>query len=46
VIQEIVNRAGWSEGHALALIITGQGKRVADSFEGGFGPILHVEFAS
>jgi K319-like protein len=46
VIQTIVNRAGWSEGHALALIITGQGKRVADSFEGGFAPILHVEFAA
>ena len=34
VIQEIVNRPGWSSGNALAIIITGTGKRVAESFNG------------
>jgi hypothetical protein len=34
VIQEIVDRTGWSSGNALVIIITGSGKRVADSFDG------------
>lgn len=44
VIQEIVDRPGWISGNALVLIITGTGKRTADSFEGGWGPVLHVEY--
>lgn len=44
VIQEIVSRPGWTSGKALALIITGTGKRTADSYNGGWGPILHVEY--
>ncbi len=44
VIQEIVDRPGWAPGQALALIITGAGRRTADSFDGGFGPILHIEY--
>ena len=43
VIQEIVNRKGWSPGNALVLIITGSGRRVAESFEGGFPAVLHIE---
>lgn len=34
VIQEIVNNGGWSPGNALALIVEGTGKRVADSYDG------------
>jgi hypothetical protein len=34
VIQEIVSRPGWTSGNALALVITGAGLRVAESFEG------------
>lgn len=34
VIQEVVARAGWKSGNALAVIITGSGKRVAESYEG------------
>ncbi len=32
VIQEIIDNPGWSKGNALALIFTGTGKRVAESF--------------
>ena len=52
VIQEIINRAGWKEGNALSLIITGTGEREAESFEGasdhgnaGLAPTLHIEYA-
>jgi hypothetical protein len=44
VLQEIVDRPGWESGNALALVVSGSGSRVADSFEGGFPPQLHVEF--
>ncbi|MDN3511458.1 MAG: hypothetical protein NG784_09135 [Candidatus Jettenia sp.] len=46
VIQEIVSRAGWSSGNSLVIIITGTGRRVAESFEGnGDGaPLLHVVY--
>ena len=38
--------SGWSSGNAMVFIITGTGKRTADSFEGGFAPRLVVEFTS
>ena len=44
VLQEVVNRPGWTSGNALAILITGSGRRTAESFEGGFPPRLHVEF--
>ena len=34
LVQEVVNRADWSSGHALAFVITGEGKRVAKAFDG------------
>lgn len=45
IIQAIVNRPGWSSGNALALIISGEGERDAESFDGdqGGAPVLHVE---
>ncbi|MFZ2403728.1 MAG: putative Ig domain-containing protein [Methylobacter sp.] len=50
VIQEIVNRSGWTSGNSLAVIITGDGngKRVAEAFEGApsAAPLLHVEYAT
>ena len=47
VIQEIVDRAGWSSGNSLAIIITGTGRRVAESYNGdqGGAPLLHVEYS-
>jgi hypothetical protein len=46
VIQAIVTRPGWASGNALALILTGTGSRVADSYEGSStgAPLLHVEY--
>ncbi len=45
VIQEIVNRPGWTPGNAVALIVTGSGKRVAESYDGTAAPLLHVEYS-
>ena len=46
LIQAVVNRAGWSQGNALALQVRGTGRRTADAFESGanFAPLLHVEW--
>ncbi len=46
VIQEIVNRPGWSSGNSLAIIVTGTGSRTAESFDGAASaaPLLHVEY--
>jgi hypothetical protein len=46
VIQEIVRRPGWSAGHALAVIVTGAGKRVAKSYDGlpAGAALLHVDY--
>src|SRR5439155_7997007 len=48
VIQEIVGRAGWRSGNALALFVTGSGHRTAVSYDGapGSAALLHVELAS
>ena len=46
MIQEIVNRPGWLEGNALAILITGSGRRTAEAFDGAAGgaPLLHVRY--
>jgi hypothetical protein len=46
VLQEVVDRPGWASGNALALVISGSGSRVAESFDGGFASILHVEYTA
>jgi len=48
LIQEVVNRAGWNPGNSLAIIVTGSGKRVVDSYEGWpvIAPLLHVDIGS
>jgi hypothetical protein len=48
LIQEVVSRAGWSYGNALALLVTGSGARTAEAFDGSSGgaPLLHVVFDS
>lgn len=47
IVQEIVNRDGWSEGNALAFIVTGEGERSAWSVDGkpGDAPMFYVEYA-
>lgn len=48
IVQEIVARPNWQSGNALALIVRGSGKRVADAYDEGSGgaPLLHVEFSA
>jgi hypothetical protein len=47
IIQEIVNRPGWTSTNSLALIISGSGTRTAESFNGvpTAAPSLHIEYA-
>jgi prepilin-type N-terminal cleavage/methylation domain-containing protein len=46
VIQEIVNRTGWVSGNALVVIVTGSGRRTADSHNSDppNAPLLHVVY--
>ncbi len=46
VLQEIVDRPGWSQNNALSLIVTGTGTRTASAYERGVAkaPVLHVEY--
>jgi hypothetical protein len=48
ILQQIVDRPGWASGHALVVVVTGTGKRVAESYDGASraAPLLHVEFTS
>jgi uncharacterized repeat protein (TIGR01451 family) len=48
VVQEIVNRSGWSSGNSLVVIISGTGHRTAESYNGvpAAAPLLHVEFTT
>jgi hypothetical protein len=48
IVQEIVNRGGWSSGNDMAFIIEGSGKRVTKSYDGArhVAPLLHVEWGS
>jgi hypothetical protein len=48
IIQELVNQEGWSSGQAVVLLISGTGKRVAESYEGSApqAPLLHVEYTA
>ena len=46
IIQEVVNRNGWKNGNALAIIISGSGKSRAYSFDGtGTAPKIIVKYA-
>jgi hypothetical protein len=46
IVQEIVDRGGWSPGNALVLVISGTGLRRAYAFDGGAAaaPTLHIEY--
>lgn len=48
LIQEVVNREGWKSGNSLAIFISGNGQRTAESFDGrpAAAPLLHVEYTS
>ena len=48
VIQQILNRPGWTSGNALTLIISGTGHRTATAYNAtptGIGaPLLHIDY--
>jgi hypothetical protein len=46
IVQEIISGSGWESGNAMAFIITGSGKRVAESYNGDKtgAPQLYVEY--
>jgi hypothetical protein len=46
VVQEIIDRPGWERGNALALVLTGTGRRVAEAFDGAAqdGPRLELMY--
>ena len=46
-IGEVIARTGWASGNALAILVTGTGKRTAGAFEGGAAraPLLHIEYS-
>jgi hypothetical protein len=48
VVQEIVNRTGWTSGNALAIIINGTGRRTAWAYDGkaASAPLLHIEYTT
>ena len=48
IVQEVVDQPGWASGNSLVVIITGTGKRVAESFNGDSAgaALLHVEFTT
>lgn len=45
-LQQVVDRPGWASGNAVAFVVTGTGRRVAEAFEGSpsAAPLLHVEY--
>ena len=46
IVQEIVSQSGWNSGNALAFILTGSGKRVAEAYDGdqAGAPLLYLEY--
>jgi len=47
LVQEVVSRPGWAAGNAMTFIVSGSGRRVAESWNGNAAaaPLLHVEFS-
>lgn len=48
LVQDVVSRPGWANGHALVFLISGSGHRTADSFDknGGSPARLSITFSS
>ena len=44
IVQEIIGLQNWAPGNAMALVVTGSGKRVAESYGSGFPSVLHIEY--
>ncbi len=48
VVQEVVDRSGWNVGNNMVFVLTGTGKRTAESYNGSpaNAPLLHVTYES
>jgi hypothetical protein len=48
IVQEIVNRPGWTSGSSMVFEIDGTGKRTAESYKGeaANAPLLHIEYST
>ncbi|UII32648.1 fibronectin type III domain-containing protein [Fulvivirga ulvae] len=48
IVQELVNRNGWSQSSALALVITGTGERTAEAYDGSSAsaPAIYVTYST
>jgi len=48
IVQEIVDRDGWTSGNAIAFLISGTGRRIADASEKAWGlkPQLNIVWSS
>ena len=48
LVQAVISRPGWAQGNALALQISGTGRRTAEAFNGvaTAAPLLHVEYTT
>lgn len=46
IVQEIIGRAGWTSGNAMAFVVSGSGQRTARSYDGdsSAAPLLHVGY--
>lgn len=42
IVEEIISQEDWQTGNAITFLISGQGKRVAESFDGSASPILKL----
>ena len=42
IVNEIINQTTWTLGNAMSFIFSGQGKRVAKSFDSGHPPVLKL----
>ena len=46
LVEDVVSKPGWKEGNAMVFVIKGQGKRIAEAFEGdeSLAPELIVQY--
>ena len=46
IVQEQIGQPGWAPGNALLFLITGEGRRTAEAYDGvtWAAPLLHVEY--
>jgi hypothetical protein len=46
IVQEIMDRPGWSANNSIVFVISGTGRRVAEAYDGEAAPLLHVEYST